>query len=190
MYGNAGYRLETYREYIEKVFLQEPELYAFRPTAPNYPRIATFVYSDVPEEGYTTGVTYGLSEYDNAAWVSGRPELLVSVHSADESWGRAAGFAAARFQTDSDFSYGSILDFEQPISPDSEMQAFFLFAPSILEPMDYLDIKLDYYSVNIVGMYPIYKEEISTIQRIGLEQFMKHHDYNMFAVNRKVILSS
>jgi hypothetical protein len=28
MFDNGGYRLETYREYIERIFLQEPELYA------------------------------------------------------------------------------------------------------------------------------------------------------------------
>ncbi|GAB3635494.1 hypothetical protein GCM10027422_10840 [Hymenobacter arcticus] len=187
MYDNAGYRLETYREYIEKIFLQEPELYALRSIVPGYPRIATFIYYNVPENKHITGITYGLSEYDNAAWIAGRPELIISVRSSDESWGRAAGLAAARFQMDSDFAYGTILDFEHPISSDSEMQAFFLFAPSILEPVDYTEVKLDYYTVNIVGLYPIYKEEISTIQKIGLERFMKHPDYNMFSVNRKVI---
>lgn len=187
MYDNAGYRLETYREHIEKIFLQEPELYAFRPTAPAHPRIATFVYDDVPEAGYTTGLTYGLSEYDNPAWISGRPELMITVNSANQEWGRAAGFAAARFQTASDFAYGDILDFETAICSDSKMQAFFLFAPSILDSTDYADITLDYYKVNIVGMYPIYKEEIAIINKIGLEKFMKHSDYDMYDVNRKII---
>lgn len=188
MYDNAGYRLETYREYIEKIFLQEPEIYAFRPVAPGHPRIATFVYSNVPEKEYITGITYGLSEYDNPAWVGGRPELIISVRSSDTSWGRSAGFAAARFQMDSDFAYGSILDFEQPISSDSDMQAFFLFAPAILDRSEYSNISLDYYRINIVGMYPIYKEEILTIKNIGLEKFVKHPDYNMYEVNRKKIL--
>lgn len=187
MFDNAGYRLETYREYIEKIFLQEPELYAFRPMAPGHPRIATFVYSDVPEAGHTTGITYGLSEYDNPAWVSGRPELVVSVNSADEDWGRAAGFAAARFQTESSFSYGDTLDFGQPIAADSQMQAFVLFAPAILDPADYANITLDYYKVNLVGMYPIYKEEIATISRMGLEKFMKHANYDMYSVSRPII---
>jgi len=187
MFANAGYRLETYREYIEKIFLQEPDLYAFRPMAPNHPRIATFVYADVPEQGYTTSLTYGLSEYDNPAWVGGRPELILSVASARENWGSATGLAAARFQLDSDFAYGDILDFEQPISDDSAMQAFVLFAPAILEKADYQAIKLDYYNVNMVGMYPIYKEEITTIKTIGLERFMHHPDYDMYSVTRKVI---
>ena len=188
MYDNAGYRLETYREYIEKIFLQEPKLYAFRPSNPSYPRIANFIYEAVPEPGYITGLTYGLSEYDNSTWITGRPELLITVESTNQEWGRAAGFAAARFQTESNFTYGDILDFEQPISDDSSMQAFVLFAPSILDRADYTNITLDYYKVNIIGMYPLYKQEIETINRIGLEKFMNHPEYNMYSVNRKIIL--
>lgn len=155
--------------------------------APQHPRIAAFTYSDVLEEGYITGITYGLSEYDNPTWKDSRLELIISVQSTNEEWRITAGFAAARFQIDSNFAYGDILDFEQPISDDSQMQAFVLFAPSILDKSDYQSIVLDYYTVNLVDMYPIYKEEIATIKSIGLERFMHHSNYNMFSVTRKCI---
>jgi hypothetical protein len=68
------------------------------------------------------------------------------------------------------------------------MDAFLVFAPSILDKKDFanIDIGLNY-KINIVGLYPIYASEMEYIDKNGLEKFWKHPNFNMYNVNRKRI---
>jgi hypothetical protein len=180
-------RLERYIEHIEKIFLQEPEIFSFEPTSENSLGGTVFVYHDIPEPGYLTAVTYGLSLYPNKAWVNGRPELIMSVESTDMNWANVLGYIISSYEQQIDFSYGEIVNFGEQVSEDSKMDAFFIFAPSILESEDYLDIDVLEYKINLTGIYPIYSKEINTIETIGLEKFMKNPSYDMYSVNRPVI---
>ncbi|MEQ8477574.1 hypothetical protein [Fulvivirga sp.] len=68
------------------------------------------------------------------------------------------------------------------------MDAFLVFAPSILDKEFYLniDIGLDY-KINIAGLYPIYSTEMKLVNEWGLEKFWHHPDFDNYNVNRKQI---
>ena len=56
------------------------------------PLIYIFYFDGLPEQGFLTAVTCGLSDADYPDWKFGKPELIVTMESQDYSWGLAAGY--------------------------------------------------------------------------------------------------
>lgn len=180
--------IEKYLEHLDKIFQVEPEFYKEKSLDEKFPGVTNIVYRDIPEEGMTTAITYGLSIIKHGDWKFGRPELCIAVESADTSWGQVAGYLANQLRGKFPFCYGQTINFREQISNDSEMDAFILFAPSIFDKTDYLniDIGLDY-KINIAGLYPIYSSEFQKIEELGLEGFWKHPNFDLYNVKRKKV---
>lgn len=146
---------------------------------PDGGRISELVYRDVPEPGMLIGVSYGLSLTDHPAWQYGRPELMIAVRSDDDRWARAVGLLAANLAGQCPFSYGDVLNFGQPVSEDSQMTHFVVFAPTLLEREDYLNVlgaREDLGPqevINIQGVYPIHASEADAIGEGRLEELWK-----------------
>lgn len=140
----------------------------------------------MPEPGYITGVTYGLSEVEHEEWKLARPELIISVQSTDVAWPLAVAEMANQLRGKCPFCYGDLINFGEAVSPESEMSAFFVFAPAILERGDFLDIDVGGpRPVSIAGMYPIHDSERSLFGEIGLEAFWHYAGFDMYDVRRK-----
>jgi len=179
---------ERYLDHLGEIFQQEPEFYQINSFDEELPGVTAIVYRDIPEKGDITAFTYGLSLGSHPDWKYGRPELCISVESTKIEWGHVAAYIASKLRGDCPFLYGQTVNFGTAISDDSEMDAFFIFAPSILEREDYTDIEVgEDYKINIAGLYPIYGEEIEVFEKIGLEKFWHHADYDNFSVSRKKI---
>lgn len=180
--------IEKYMAHLDKIFQTEPEYYGDESKKDGIPGVTSIIYKDIPEKGMVTGITYGLSLENHPDWKFGRPELIITVDSKDISWAQVAGYFANSLRGDCPFSYSNTINFREKISDESEMDAFLVFAPSILDKKDYLniDIGLDY-KINIAGLYPIYASEMEYIEKNGLEKFWKHPDFDMYNVNRKRI---
>jgi hypothetical protein len=143
-------------------------------TKPGVADVTVIVYDDVPEPGMTTGITYGLSIVDHPVWTQTRPELCLTVATADAVWMQVLGELVERLRGDCPFVYGSTVDVGQPISPDTEMTAFVVFRPAVLDRADYDAIEVgDGDRVNIVGIYPIHESERTFIVDHGLEEFWR-----------------
>lgn len=180
--------IEKYLAHLDKIFQTKPEYYGDESKKDGIPGVTSIIYKDIPEKGMVTGITYGLSLENHPDWKFGRPELIITVDSKDISWAQVAGYLANSLRGDCPFSYSNTINFREKISDESEMDAFLVFAPSILDKKDYLniDIGLDY-KINIAGLYPIYASEMEYIEKNGLEKFWKHPDFDMYNVNRKRI---
>jgi len=180
---------ERYLEYWTNYFNAEPLFYRNESLTQGIPGVSTLVFKDFPEKGLITGLTYGLSLVKHPDWKNGRGELCICVESESLDWAQVAGYIANKLRGNCPFSYGNTINFGQPISNDSEMDAFLVFAPGIFEDQkDYLDIDIGCeYKINVAALYPIYSEEIKVISEIGLEKFWHHPDFDMFDVNRAVI---
>ena len=146
--------------------------------------IHVFYYYNFPEEGLITSVTYGLSEGNHPQWKLGRPELIVTLDSKDESWGFASAYFAASFRGEKKFSYGDLFTLDEPISKESDMVGYFIFAPSFLN-QEQATIQLPTKTVHLVGMYPLYKEEIELYYKIGLKDFWHLDGFDMYNIGRK-----
>lgn len=179
---------EQYLNHLYQIFQQEPELYMEESLIEGVPGITTMIYRDIPKKGYTTAFTYGLSLIQHPAWKVGRAELCISVNSSHLDWAQAMGYIANKLRGDCPFSYGQVINFEEKISDDSEMDAFFIFAPSTIDKEDYLhiDIGADY-KVSIASLYPMYSDEIEVYENIGLEKFWHHPNFDNYKVNRNKI---
>lgn len=146
--------------------------------------IHVFFYRDLPETGMMTSVTYGLSEGHHPDWKNGRPEIILTLETQDENWGLATAYFASKFKGDKNFSYGSLFTFDKQISAESEMVGFFVFAPAILSK-EHAEIKTYDGSIHLMGMYPIYKEEIKIYQMIGLKSFWHMEGFDLYDTKRR-----
>jgi hypothetical protein len=177
--------VEKYLNHLDNIFEAEPLFYKNDSTQPGIAGVTSIVYKDLPDEGLITSFTYGLSTVKHKDWKLGRGELCLSVESKELAWGQITGFLANRLRGDCPFSYGQTINFGEPIASDSEMSAFLIFAPAVLQKDQYLNVDIGTdYKVSIAGLYPIYKEEIEVYNKIGLEKFWKHPDFDPFNVNR------
>lgn len=180
---------EKYLEHWENIFNAEPLFYRNESLQKDIAGVSVLVFKDFPERGLVTGITYGLSLVHHPAWKNGRGELCICVESESLDWPQVAGYIANKLRGDCPFSYGNTINFGQPISDDSQMDAFLVFAPGIFENKeDYLDIDVGRdYKISVAALYPIYSEEMKVIEQTGLEQFWHHPDFDMFDVKRKRI---
>ncbi|QDV20774.1 Suppressor of fused protein (SUFU) [Gimesia panareensis] len=153
----------------------------------NQPEIKVIYFEHLPEEGTLTAVTCGLSQASHPDWEEGsKPELIVSLDTNDKNWGFAAGFFASAFFNEKRFSYGDIFQIDDPISDESEMCAYLVFAPSFLN-QDEATFELPDRTIHLKGLYPLYESEIDVYDQIGLEKFWHSDEFDMYDVKRKPV---
>ena len=174
---------ELFLEHLDNLTGADPRFNLFGPEGESLPRITSIVYPDSPEPGLLTAFTYGLSLADHADWKLGAPELVICVESEDSAWGWAIAEVAARLRGRCPFSIGNTINFHDQIAGESDMSAFFVFYPSVLD-REAATVKLPDRTVHVVGMYPIYEAEISLIQQIGPVAFWDLDGYDCYSVHR------
>lgn len=151
-----------------------PRVLPVASTRPGVADVTVTVFDHVPEPGMTTGITYGLSIVDHPVWTQTRPELCLTVATRDDGWMRVLGELAERLRGDCPFVYGSTLDVGRPITAETEMTAFVVFVPAVLDRADYDGIEVGPDDrVNIVGVYPVHDSERKFIVDHGLEEFWR-----------------
>ena len=175
-------------EHLDKIFQIEPQFYKNESKENGVPGVTSIVYKDIPEKGSITGITYGLSLVKHPSWKYGRPELIITVDSTDLAWGQVVGFLANNLRGDCPFTYGNKINFKEKISDESDLDAFLIFSPLILEKQDYLDIDIGLdYKINLNGIYPIYSSEIDFINEKGLEEFMTYPNLDIYDIKRSSV---
>lgn len=180
--------VKLYMQHLDNIFQQEPSFFRNDSTIPGIPGVSAIVYQDVPEPGYITAFTYGLSLVDHPNWKHGRPELTLTVRSDQREWGTALAYIANELRGQCAFSYGETIRFGGPIAADSQMDAFLVFAPSILEREDYIAINTgESLPLTIAALYPIYSQEIPVYQAMGLQAFWHHPGFDLYDVQRPLI---
>lgn len=177
---------ELFLDHITEMFGKEDFIRKIPELKRNGVPVHVFFYHNLPENGYLTAITYGLSESNHPKWIHGKPELIITLKTEDESWGIAAGEFAAKYQGEKTFSYGDIFTTDNPISDESEMTGFLVFAPSFLSK-EQAAIELKTKNIYLIGMYPIYPEEVASYGNLGLEAFWHHPNFDMYDVKRKKI---
>lgn len=133
-----------------------------------------------------TGVTFGLSHCPFPAWKFSRPEVIVAVKSLDLDWPCAAATFAALFRGKKPFQYGDVFTTDSPLASDTQMDGFLVFAQSILDE-ELVSVQLNDYKVHFSQFYPIHRKELFVYEKIGLEAFWDHPDFDMYDVTRKPI---
>jgi len=165
-------RVERYLAHLDVLSRGvEPSFWPVEASVPGHHRITAIGYQDLPEKGLLLGLTYGLSLSDQEAWRAGRPELAICVRSHDPAWILAIAHLAEALSQDCPFCYGNTINFGEPISQESAMDGFVVFAPIALDPADARVDVGDDLPIHIAGMYPTYASERRFIAEQGLEAF-------------------
>ena len=160
--------LSLYSSYIESTFGKIDHTH--RLDCPEDKPISLFYINDVPQKGYLTAISYGLSESQLPGWNSIKPEIIVSLKTHDESWGIAAAFLIRELRQKKNFCYGEVYSLEERISNESNMVAYFVMTPEFL-PIERRVICLPDKRIELMALYPIYKEEIDLYRKVGMEKF-------------------
>ena len=185
----SGAPIELYLKHLDKIFNQEPEFFSFASMDEISNPVVSIIYKNVPETGYITGLTFGLSTALHSEWINGRPELMICVKSEDVKWLHSIAFLAALHRSTSLFSYGSVFDLGSEISDESKMSCVFIYAPAISEASDFLDINIGEYNINIAGVYLIYYDEAQKMRQSNFRKLWDLKDYDIYSVNRKDLAS-
>jgi hypothetical protein len=166
-------RIERYLAHLDRLGGGvEPRFFPVESTHPGLSRVTVIVYDDLPEPGMITGITYGVSLANHPEWRFGKPELCISVQSSDLNWPLALGHIGETQRGDNPFHFGDTINFGEKITPESDMTAFVIFAPAVLDRSDYTGIDVgETLPINIAGLYPIHDAERRHIHEHGLEAF-------------------
>ena len=184
-------RAENYLAHLDRLSGGvEPRFLPVESTHQDRKNITVIAYADLPA-GLHTAFTYGLSLADHPDWHLGRPELCISVRSDDESWAYAAGHLAERLRGSCPFSYGNTVRLGTPVTPESSLDAFVVFAPAVL---DRDDCRVDVSPpgqegqdiIHIAGLYPIHENELRYISDQGLKAFWDQ-DWDLYDTTRPPI---
>ena len=150
----------------------EPAFTRFDADRRGDPAVTVARYDDLPEPGFLTALTYGLSLGEHPEWRFGKPELCITVQARDREWGHALGHLVAQLRGTCPFAYGYTINFNERIAEESDMTAFVVFAPAVLDREDFTGIDVgDDLPINIAGMYPIHETERTWILEHGLQAF-------------------
>jgi hypothetical protein len=175
--------VQQYLRWLEEIAGERSKIYDIG-GKDTWPQLIVVMYEDLPEPGYTTTYSFGLSSVEHKEWKLSRPELVISVNSSDMAWGLAMGELIKQERGISLFEYGSIFNFGEPISDESEMSAFLVFANSLYDKGDE-SIDLADRKISLSQLYPIYQEEIELIKSVGAENFFFHYGIDFYNVQRR-----
>jgi len=183
--ADTGPLAEYFRHLDDLTGGAEPRCFPIRTLRPEAEVIVS-VFQDIPEPKHSTAFTFGLSNLRKPKWVGGRPEVIVSVKSTDTSWALAVGEIVGRLRETALFEIGTVFNFEDRISGESEMTHFLLMPNSLLVPSE-ARLELSDRVINLVQMYPIFRDEAELIRKVGPEEFFFRRDIDFFDVRRKSI---
>jgi Suppressor of fused protein (SUFU) len=98
------------------------------------------------------------------------------------------GELAERLRGECPFVFGSTIDIGGTITDETEMTAFVVCPPAVLDPDDYEHVEVgDGRGINIVGVYPIHPSERRFIDGHGVNEFSQLN-WDPFDVTRASIV--
>jgi hypothetical protein len=151
---------------------------------PNWGMVLAITFQDYPQPGLLTGFTYGLSAASHPGWLDAKPELVITVQSADEAWVHAVAYLAEWQRERHDFAPGSLFQYGKPIAPASAMNSFLVFEPAAKNEQMFAPIGLTDGQIVLRMVYPLYEGEVGLIQKVGIRKFMGLPQYDFFSVGR------
>ena len=176
MIWRVNSRVENYLAHFDRLSEGvEPTFWPVESTKPGLKGVTVIAYKQLPDD-HLTAVTYGLSLATHPEWVNGSAELCISVRSEDDRWAWAIGHLAETLRGDCPFVYGNTIGFGEQVSRESQMSAFVVYAPSVLDP-EYcaIDVSIAGHEghdiVHLMGMYPIHEVERQWIKENSLKAF-------------------
>jgi len=147
------------------------------------------VYQDYPEPGLTSGFTYGLSAARHPEWKTHKPELCITVESAQDDWISAVAQLVEWNRTSHPFLPGSLFHYGKAIAGDTHMDSFLVFNEAIGEaqpmiPDSQRSVQLQNEIIQIYQIYPLYHNEVELMKKVGIRKFAGLPEYAPYQIQR------
>ncbi|MFF3659122.1 suppressor of fused domain protein [Streptomyces olivochromogenes] len=165
-------RLTRFVERLGTMVGAEPDIQAVPPRELGDGEVFALVFADVPEPGFVTGFTYGLSPWQRAHGQPPARELCITMRSRDQAWARVPALTVAALRGLCPFSPGSVIGYMKPYVAGSGLSSLVLAGPApalaLPEAIDLADSDATPEDlVRIVGAYPIHASEREAIRFWG-----------------------
>ncbi|MFB6979140.1 suppressor of fused domain protein [Streptomyces scopuliridis] len=170
-------RFDRYCELLDSLTGAKPVISDVEPRVAGDGPVRAVSYIGVPEPGYVTGFTYGLSLSSHPDWGSRGRELSITVRSDDVEWSRVPARVVAALRGICPFNSGQVLGYMEPYVEGSAMNSIVLAEPAVECGSGLLDLgrgEVDAKRrdlVEIVGAYPIYSSEREFVYSHGFDAF-------------------
>ncbi|QBR13176.1 suppressor of fused domain protein [Sphingobacterium sp. CZ-2] len=162
--------LEHYRDSMESVMGKKSAVFREKSVKKGLPFVYTLVFNQDTSEPLCT-FSYGAS-FAVTPDQKEKVELMLQMDSEDMAWAHVVGYLANQLRGDCPFNPGEIIRFGQKISQESKLNSFVLVTPDLDGlPNPVFDGKKST-GVHIMQLLPIYEEEVLSIARLGLPQFL------------------
>lgn len=200
--SSARMRRALFLDHLDQVFGKAPEVHVVEGDGNDQGDVLSIIYRDYPESGYLTAITYGLSERP-AGQVATKPthgqglasdaqrkvELVLCLRSENTDFPLVLAEVASQLKTSCQFVYGDVLDCGNPISDQTSMTGYVLFAPSVLDPSQWQVSFGSEDQVELVGAYPVFDGEAEFMQRHGLQAWFRDPRFEMYSTGRMPVIA-
>ncbi|GAA3001694.1 suppressor of fused domain protein [Actinokineospora diospyrosa] len=157
-------RLANYLARLNSMTEVVPELHEMRPRVPNDGRVLAVVYTDVPEPGYVTGFTYGLS----LIRPSGGREISITVRSGEVEWAKVPARSVAVLRGLNPLDPGHTIGYAGALVEGSPLHHLLLSERN--EPWHLDPIALPGEDpVEILGAFPTHDSETDFVRTHGVD---------------------
>lgn len=159
---------ELYLEWLAERCGSQPRLQYFPTAGDRLPPIYVAGFGDFPAPGLRTWFTIGMSSVPGRNRGLVRKELVLSLASTEDAWGRALGTIAARFRSERPFECGETVALRDVIVESSPMHGFLINHQTVLPYEEEEQTIRDRY-IRIVQLYPLHDDEMTFVHERGAE---------------------
>ncbi|MFJ6082852.1 hypothetical protein ACIQI8_15745 [Streptomyces sp. NPDC092369] len=188
--GDAD-RFARFVDRLSSIVGAEPDIHEVEPRAIDDGEVFALAFVDVPEPGFVTGVTYGLSPWQR---LHERPvrELCITMRSTGSAWPKVPARVVAALRGLCPFDPGMVIGYKEPYVPPSGLSSLVL-APILPVPAlsDGIDVTAPGGDtddlVELVAVYPVWPSERDAVRAEGLRVVLDS-DWDPYDAARAAVL--
>ncbi|MFD1166364.1 suppressor of fused domain protein [Sphingobacterium daejeonense] len=162
--------LEHYRSHLEVIFQDKSSVFREKSVKKKLPFVYTIVFPKT-EGRPLLSFSYGLSFAPHPDQHN-KIELFLQMNSEDMAWAHIVGYLSNQLRGECPFNTGEIIRIGQKISSESSLNAFVVINPDSTILQERIKDGRKSNGIQLVELLPIYEEEVLTIQRLGLAEFI------------------
>jgi len=177
--------LEHYRSQLEDILQERSSVFREKSVKKKLPFVYNLVFPRT-ESRPLMSFSYGLS-FASHPDQHNKVELYLQINSEDMAWAHVVGYLTNQLRGDCPFNSGEIIRLGQKISEESELNAFVVINSDLTLFPERIKDGRKSTGVQLVELLPIYEQEVLTIQKLGLAEFINQLKFSKLDPKRKAI---
>lgn len=137
-----------------------------------------------PETGLVTSFIYGLSELPAEVGKTREHELAITVRGTEGQAGVTLANLVEWQRYSAQFVPGALFHYGKPLAPGTAMDSLLLFQNPYDPPKLWERLPLGVRQITLLMAYPLYKGEVTLLQKVGMRKFLSQPEYKLFNLDR------